>query len=203
MTQAYLSMVERGARPVSTEYAAKALTVFELAATAIPFRDHQVQLSPATSFAEALGSLGYPGFAYLPESDRLNPAELLMEALDSDDLDSRVTEALPWLPLTFPNLDWKWLTPQAKIRDRQNRLAFVVNLATHLAMRKRDTALAEALAERVDCLESSRLVAEDTLCKSSLTQAERCWLRTNRSESAEHWNLLTDLKVEHLDQAFV
>jgi hypothetical protein len=27
------------------------------------------------------------------------------------------------------------------------------------------------------------------------------WLRDNRPDSAEHWNLLTDLKVEHLAYA--
>jgi len=53
-----------------------------------------------------LGSLGYPGFAYLRGSARQNPTELLMEALDSDDLDSRVTEAMAWLPLTYPHLNW-------------------------------------------------------------------------------------------------
>jgi len=46
-------------------------------------------------------------------------------------------------------------------------------------------------------------VAENTLCKESMTQAERNWLRTHRSQAAEHWNLLTDLTVEHLDHAIV
>jgi hypothetical protein len=50
--------------------------------------------------------LGHPGFAYLHGSVRLNPLELLMEALDSDDQDSRVTEALAWLPLAYPHLNW-------------------------------------------------------------------------------------------------
>jgi hypothetical protein len=146
-----------------------------------------------------LGSLGYPGFAYLRGPVRLNPVEVLMEALDSDDLDLRVTEALAWLPLAYPHLDWDWLTANAKLRDRQNRLGFVVELARQAAAREGRSQLEEKLANRIAKLESSRLVKEDTLCKESMTRAERAWLREHRSKSAEHWNLLTDLTVEQLD----
>jgi hypothetical protein len=59
--------------------------------------------------------------------------------------------------------------------------------------------LEEELAARVAKLEPSRLVKEDTLCRESMTQAERVWLREHRPKSAEHWNLLTDLSVEQLD----
>ena len=38
-----------------------------------------------------------------------NPAEVLFLALDIDGLDSRVIEALPWLPFHFPDLNWQWL----------------------------------------------------------------------------------------------
>jgi hypothetical protein len=148
-----------------------------------------------------LGSLGYPGFAYLPSSVRLNPVELLMEALDSDDLDSRVTEALAWLPLAYPHLNWDWLTANAKLRDRQNRLGFVVELARQAAERGGSSQVGEELAARVAKLEPSRLAKEDTLCKESMTRAERTWLRKHRPKSAEHWNLLTDLTVEQLDHA--
>jgi hypothetical protein len=143
--------------------------------------------------------LGYPGFAYLRSSVRLNPVELLMEALDSDDLDSRVTEALAWLPLAYPHLDWDWLTANAKLRDRQNRLAYVVELARQAAEREGRSQLEKELATRVARLEASRLAKEDTLCRESITQAERAWLREHRPKSAEHWNLLTDLTVEQLD----
>jgi hypothetical protein len=146
-----------------------------------------------------LGSLGYPGFAYLRSSVRLNPVEVLMEALDSDDLDSRVTEALAWLPLAYPHLNWDWLTANAKLRDRQNRLGFVVELARQAAEKGGSSQLGEELATRVAKLEPSRLAKEDTLCRESMTHAERVWLREHRPKSAEHWNLLTDLTVEQLD----
>ena len=199
ITQAYLSMVERGERAVSSELASRAVEVFEVSATALPLAEYQTRSRDAGFFQTMLGSLGYPGFAYLRSSVRLNPVELLMEALDSDDLDSRVTEALAWLPLAYPHLNWDWLTANAKLRDRQNRLGFVVELARQAAEKGGSSQVGEELAARVAKLEPSRLAKEDTLCKESMTRAERAWLRKHRPESAEHWNLLTDLTVEQLD----
>jgi len=199
ITQAYLSMVERGERAVSSELASRAVEVLKVSATALPLAEYQTRSRDAGFFQTMLGSLGYPGFAYLSSSTRLNPVELLMEALDSDDLDSRVTEALAWLPLAYPHLNWDWLTANAKLRDRQNRLGFVVELARQAAEKGGSSQVGEELAARVAKLESSRLAKEDTLCKESMTRAERAWLRKHRPESAEHWNLLTDLTVEQLD----
>lgn len=203
VTQAYLSMIERGNRPVSRELVSRAMAVFQVPATALPLGEYHCRPRDASYFKDALGTLGYPGFAYSQVSGKSNPAELLMEALDCEDLDARVTEALPWLLLAYPELNWGWLTFHAKVRDRQNRLGFVVELARQVAEKMQNSDLASSLARQVASLERSRLVAEDTLCKESMTQAERNWLRTHRPEAAAHWNLLTDLTVEHLDHAIV
>jgi transcriptional regulator with XRE-family HTH domain len=199
VTQAYLSMVERGERAVSSELASRIVKIFEVSAMALPLSEYQTRVRNASFFQTMLGTLGYPGFAYLHGSVRLNPVEVLMEALDSDDLDSRVTEALAWLPLAYPKLDWDWLTANAKLRDRQNRLGYVVELARQAAEKAGSSELETELAVRVARLEPSRLAKEDTLCKESMTHAERAWLREHRPKSAEHWNLLTDLTVEQLD----
>jgi hypothetical protein len=98
--------------------------------------------------------------------------------------------------LPAPELDW--LGANARLRNRQNRLGFVVELARQAAAREGRSQLEEELANCIAKLESSRLVKEDTLCKESTTRAERIWLREHRSKSAEHWNLLTDLTVEQL-----
>lgn len=203
VTQAYLSMVERGERAVSLELASRAVEVFEFPATALPLAEYQRRAHDAGFFQTMLGTLGYPGFAYLRGSAQQNPTELLMEALDTDDLDSRVMEALAWLPLAYPHLDWDWLTANAKLRDRQNRLGFVVELARQAAERAGSSRLAQELAARVAKLERSRLAKEDTLCRESMTHAERTWLREHRPKLAEHWNLLTDLTVEQLDHVAV
>jgi transcriptional regulator with XRE-family HTH domain len=199
VTQAYLSMVERGERAVSSELASRTVKLFEIPATALPLADYQSRDHSAGFFKTMLGNLGYPGFAYLRRSARRNPTEMLMAALDSDDLDSRVTEALAWLPLAYPQLNWDWLTANAKLRDRQNRLGFVVALARQAAERKGVSQLEHELAARIAKLEPSRLAREDTLCRESMTRSERAWLRERRSKLAEHWNLLTDLTVEQLD----
>jgi transcriptional regulator with XRE-family HTH domain len=199
VTQAYLSMVERGARPVSPELALRVAEVFDMPATALPLGTYECGSRDELYFKSALGALGYPGFAYLREGRRLNPAALLMEAIDSEDLDARVVEALPWLAAAFPAMDWGWLVLHAKVHDRQNRLAFVVSLARQLAESRGDFQLADKLADILSVLEKSRLAREDTLCKESMTTAERHWLKSHRTQLAAHWNLLSDLTLEQVD----
>src|ERR1700675_1132159 len=67
--------------------------------------------------------------------DAENPAEVLLGALAQDDLEPRLVEALPWLVLRYSTLDWSWVVREAKVRDLQNRLGFVVGLARQLAVR--------------------------------------------------------------------
>lgn len=202
VTQAYLSMVERGSRAVSDELAAMALRVYPLSATVRPLGTGIAGSQSEAFFKEALGELGYPGFAYLKSRVSSNPAELLLLALDTDDLDSRVVEALPWLPFRFPDLNWLWLRTEAKLRDRQNRIAFVTEVGRQVAEAAGESERAHALRDRVSEFERSRLAVEDTLCKESMSHAERRWLRAHRSRAAAHWNLLTDLKPEDLSHVY-
>jgi len=130
-----------------------------------------------------------------------NPAEVLLAALSCDDLESRLTEALPWVALRYPDLDWSRLVPAAQTRNLQNRLGFVTTLARRLAEARGDSEAAALLAEPEARLDEARLAREDTLCHRSLSEAERRWLRENRPPEARHWNLLTDLSPEHLRYA--
>jgi transcriptional regulator with XRE-family HTH domain len=201
LTQAYLSMVEQGHRPVTSSLAARAAQVFELPPTALPMEPgNSLSLNDEELKAD-LGSLGYPGFSYLRGKPTRNPTQLLSYALNRADLDVRVVEALPWMASTFVNMDWDWLVGDAKQHDRQNRLGFVVTVAKKFAERTGDFTRAEELNRRRELLDSSRLAREDTLCHDSMTQAERRWLQDNRTPEARHWNLLTDLNVDHLDYA--
>jgi hypothetical protein len=97
-------------------------------------------------------------------------------------------------------MDWDWLTRQAKLNDRQNRLGFVVSLAGELAKKAGDSVRAKTLAEQRALLDRSRLVREDTLCHDSMPLSERKWLQKSRPPEARYWNLLTDLDVKHLLQ---
>ena len=126
---------------------------------------------------------------------------LLLSALGNDNLESRLVEALPWVVLKFPNLDWRWLTQAARMRDLQNRLGYVTSVARRLAELRGEREKAALLATEESALERSRLAREDTLCHESLTDAEKKWLRKNRPPEARHWRLLTDLSPERLDHA--
>lgn len=200
VTQAYLSMLEKGSRTVSESFVRKVLKVFDLPPTALPLPSEASGASTFSQhdFAADLGALGYPGFAYVRTKVRKNPAGVLLAALNEPNVDARVAEGLPWLTLTYVDMDWDWLVRNVKVRDRQNRLGFAVSLACEVAESKNDSERGRKLRQCLEVLESARLAREDTFCHDSMTQAERKWLREHRSPVARHWNLLTDMKGEHL-----
>jgi hypothetical protein len=171
------------------------MKVYGLSPTVLPPSEppsrHRVD---AETLAKDLAALGYPGFAYLrPRKWKpKNPSEVLLAALAQDDLEARLVEALPWLVVKYWPLDREWLVREAKLRDLQNRLGFVVSLACRLAERAGDARKAWALKEFETELERSRLAREDTLCEASLPEPERRWLAEHRSEEAKRWNVLTD-----------
>lgn len=200
VSQPYLSLLEKGLRPVPDRLARKAASVFGLSATKLPVETnfHSVSERDHRALASDLAALGYPGLSYLKARRKKNPAEVVLLALKSENLDTRLVEALPWVLLEHPELDWQWLVNAAKLNDLQNKLGYLTNLARRLAEKLGKDHTAKLLSAQEAALERSRLVHEETLCNESLTQREREWLRSNRSREARHWNLLTDLSPEHL-----
>ena len=95
-----------------------------------------------------LAALGYPGLSYLKPKRKRNPAEILLSALSASNLESRLTEALPWVLLKFPELDWRWLVAAAKLNDLQNRLGFVTGVARRLAERAGERGTATLLGRQ-------------------------------------------------------
>jgi len=200
VTQAYVSMLEQGRRRVPSALQDTVARVYRLGPASLSVTGEHTPM-PSDAVAPSLAALGYEPFGYLRRRRRLNPAEVLLRALRSPDLESRVAEGLPWLLLQYPDLDWDWLVRDAKLADAQNRLGFVATLARQTAERWANPALAEQLRQREAQLEASRLAREDTFCRESMTQAERRWLRTERSAEAAHWNLLTGLRADRLPYA--
>jgi transcriptional regulator with XRE-family HTH domain len=203
VSQPYLSLLEKGTRRVPEKLARKAATLYGLSAAKLPLKTgwHNVPANNDDALASDLAALGYPGLSYLKSRRKRNPAEVMLSALRTDNLDSRLAEALPWVLLKHPDLNWEWLVGAAKVNDLQNKLGFVTNVARRLAEKLGEQETVSLLREQESTLERSRLVREDTLCHNSLTQSERRWLRSNRSDEAKHWNLLTDLSPEHLSHA--
>lgn len=204
VSQSYLAMLEAGTRRLTPELARRAVRAFGLAPTALsPHHADAGRRAEAPALAADLAALGYPGFAHLTPRRWApkNPARVLLDTVERDDLEARVFEALPWLVLKYWPLDQAWLVREAKLRDLQNRLGFVVTLARRLAERTGDGARAAALAQLEAQLEGSCLAREEPLCRSSLPEAERRWLVDHRSADARRWNLLTDWTVDALRYA--
>lgn len=200
VSQTYLSLLEAGKRPLSERLQRKAARFFDLSPTHLPAHFESGHPSAVTDdeLVSDLADLGYPGFAHLGRKRprRKNPAEVLFNTLNADQRDARIMEALPWLALAYPDMDWPELIKAAKVNDLQNRLGFVVSLARELAENRRDKTRAAKLRRQEQTLEPSRLAREDTFCNQSMTNAERRWLATNRPETAKHWRLLTSLSAK-------
>lgn len=204
MSQPYLAMLESGKRRLTPNLVRKAALVYDLPPTELPVPE---TFTPAQEvgpqrLVEYLARLNYPGFAYLrPRVRKKNPGEVLLSALAQARLEARVGEALPWLLLHYWQMDFRWVVELAKKFDLQNRLGFVVSLARRLSEASTETERTNALSRLEATLDHSRLAREDFFFRPPRNRAERQWLMENRPVEAEHWNLLSDLRPEHLPYA--
>ena len=199
MTQAYLNYLENGKRRLTSKLVRRATSVYGLSLSSLPVTDMFVPVETSDQhLAEALSTLGYPGFRYLrSHTAKKHPNEFLLTALAQRSLDGRVAEALPWVAMNSaePN---SWLVENARKFNLQNRLGFVVSLARRAVSKSNVTVQPAALDHLEFLLDDSRLVKEDYFYRPPRTESESQWLRKNRSDDAVHWNLLTDMKPEHL-----
>lgn len=187
VTQSYLSLLENGRRS-PTPLARRLMQVYDLPPTVLPAQVVRENVT-ADFLARELALLGYPGFAHLRGGLRkVNPAEYLLTALAQRNLEARTAEALPWLVLRYPDMPKDFLVREARARNLQNRLGFVVTLGSRAIGRDDLQPLEQTLAD-------SKLEKEDSFCKE-LNEAERRWLREHRSEEAREWHLLSDLRPD-------
>jgi transcriptional regulator with XRE-family HTH domain len=202
VSQPYLSQLEKGLRSASAELARKATVLFKLPPTALPLSEPLPRGLPPDGLQRKLASLGYPGFEHVRSGVVSNPAEVVLNAVVRRDLDTRLVEALPWVLSTYSDLDWKWLRDHARLKNAQNRLGYLVHLADQTARTSPEhTRGVDVLRKWEKELEEARLAGEGTLCRDSMPERERTWLRANRPEAAAHWNLLTSLTAEQLPYA--
>jgi transcriptional regulator with XRE-family HTH domain len=203
VSQSYLSMLEKGQRPLSRKLARRMVQLYKLSPTSLPpsQASWQPKMVNSEQLAADLAGLGYPGFAYLRKrGTSKNPSELLLSALAQDQLEARLFEALPWLVLKYWEMDPEWLVQQAKLHDLQNRLGFVVALARKAGQRsalpdfRRDTALEHLEAT----LRRSLLAREELLGGPQVSESERRWLKKHRPREARDWNVLSNWRPEAL-----
>jgi len=189
VTQACYSMLENGRRNLAP-HARKLVSVFSLSPTALPLHEVRETVAPNV-LAHELALLGYPGFAHLRGGGRrMNPAEFLLTALTQRNLEARVAEGLPWLVVRYPDMGRDWLLREARAKNLQNRLGFVVTLGRKATGRNDFSTLEQDLVD-------SKLERQDSFCKE-LKDSERRWLGEHSSEEAREWNLLSDLKPSDL-----
>ena len=202
MTQAYLNFLENGRRRLTPDLVRRATSVYGLSPQVLPVADAFVPTETDDQrLTELLAKLGYPGFSYLRvRTPKKHPSEVLLTALAQKSLDARVAEALPWVALKYVQADY-WLVGNARKFNLQNRLGFVVSLAKRVAEMRHEAARSTELSQLENLLDDSRLAKEDAFYRPPRTEGEREWLRKNRTEDAVHWNLLTDMRPEHLQYA--
>jgi transcriptional regulator with XRE-family HTH domain len=203
VSQPYLSQLETGLRVASANLARKAAKLYELPPTALPLPERlNVRGTPPDELQRQLASLGYPGFEHVRSKAVSNPAEVVLHAVVKPDLDTRLVEALPWVLSAYTDLNWEWLRDRAKLNNAQNRLGYLVHLAEQTARAWPERQGADQILSRWEKeLEEARLAREGTLCRDSMPESERTWLRSNRPEAAVHWSLLTGLTAEQLPYA--
>lgn len=195
LSQAYVSLVEHNKRPTPDRLARALARTEPSMATGLRL---EMPHANVDDLPRLLGTLGYRGFAQLASPAGVsNPATVVLAALKASFVPARVTEALPWLLVTFVDLDWQWLIDQARLSNVQNRLGFLVHLATQFADRLGEVQASQRLAGVEQVLEEARLAKEDTFGRD-LTEVERDYLRQHRPPAARHWNLLTNLRAEDL-----
>jgi transcriptional regulator with XRE-family HTH domain len=194
--QPFVCAVEKGLRPVTPVLKNWLYSVCPEALTVVlPQAGKETQSSE--QLKELLGSLGYPGFAYLARSSKkVDPLEVLLDALKTEDLDQRVTDALPWLLAHRRDLDGRRLTDEVRLSNLQNRLGFLLEVTVEATKALHFNDATARLEPWLCWLREARLFKEDTLCKKSLTQVERRRLRRRRPKAARFWRLYTDVNAK-------
>jgi len=204
VSQPYLAMLESGKRQLTPALARKVVAAYGLppAELPVPAAFNPAKRVDAQRLMGDLAKLGYPGFAYVRTGVRTkNPAQVLLAALGQESLEGRAAEALPWVLLRYWRMDFRWLVVEAKKFDLQNRLGFVASLARQFSARTAQAERTQALAQLESRLDRSRLAREDYFYRPPRNDYERQWLAQNRPATAQHWNLLSDLRPEHLQYA--
>ena len=198
ISQAHLNCLEQAKRRLTPDLVRRAAVAYDLSPEVLPTSEtYTPEPMGNQRLTEMLARMEYPGFVYLATKTRKkNPSEFLLTALSQQSLDARVAAALPWVVFKFAKAN-SWLVENARKFNLQNRLGFVVALAKRVAETQNYTQLSD-LSELERKLDESRLVKEDFLPRPPRTESEKEWLRANRTQDAAHWNLLTRMRLEHL-----
>lgn len=139
VTQAYISQLEATRRPISRRLAERLAALPDLPPVVLPPQPARGTDTRADALLGAdLAALGYPGFDRRTDRGVRNPAEVILSIIARRQVSPGVMAAVPWVLLTYPTLDRAWLVEQVRVRNLQNRLGFLTDLALELAAGRRD-----------------------------------------------------------------
>ncbi len=159
---------------------------------------------------KALAALGYPGFAYLAsylkfEKGSFNPTDVVQWAIAQNVLNTRITEALPWLIAAYASqVDWKKLIGSAQRQGVQNRLGYLACLALQLVESKQSLSRPKTrllLEKSLLRLQQIRQSQEQTLMNEEIGPVMRSWVIENRPPEAAKWHILTTITTDDLQHA--
>ena len=127
LSQPYVSLVEHDKRPTPHRLASPWRTLSPRWLLGCPFKPVRPSLTTCRC-SSVLSVIRDSGTSPRRAMSRIQRV-VALAALRTPVVPARVTEALPWLLVTFVNLDWGWLLDNAKLSNVQNRLGFLVHLA--------------------------------------------------------------------------
>ena len=127
VSQGYVSLLESDRRDVPQHLLPKLVALLGLPASSSPSALGRIRSQAIARLAHS-APWDTPALPISPRSAVSTP-ELLVRTLRRKQVEARLVEALPWVLLRFPNVDWPWLVHHAKQHDLQNRLGFVVTIA--------------------------------------------------------------------------
>jgi hypothetical protein len=108
-----------------------------------------------------LAALGYPGFSSSAAPLECNPTDVVLQAVLSPHLESRLVTALPWALVAYPNLEWDRLLEEVQRHKKQNRLGYLVHLARWLGQAQgqpsEDARLASGRSRSKECASRKRI----------------------------------------------
>ncbi len=193
ISQAYLALLEGGHRPVTAKLASGSRSCTALARPPCRLDSERVDPRNSASLAAQLAALGYPGFRHLARRHKKNPAAVLLAAILAEDIEVRVIEALPWLVAEYSDLDWEWVIREAKLRDAQNRLGFLVTLARQVAEKRGNNEAANRLGRVGKGWTGRAWFARTPYARPRSPTLSAAGFARVRPPAAHYWNLLTDL----------
>ena len=156
----------------------------------------------APYLTESLAKLGYPGLAYVrTRLTRKNPAEVLLTALIRQLRESRGGSPSMVAFAVLAEGIYLVIGPSEKTQSPESFGVCCQSCETGVRERSSKRSQNPSASRTRSKTRRKPLGQRRFFLQATRTPGEREWLLQNRPEEARHWNLLADLRPEHLQYA--